>query len=231
MLVHLPLSFQTMDITQYKTIVFDCDGVILDSNPLKIQAYYNTAIELGYSDMQARDLVRYHIKLGGISRYHKFEYFLREIVGVEADAEALQALIDGFSNEVRRALMTCEMAGGLQALRAATPDAGWMLVSGGDQSEKREVFAARGIAGMFDAGIFGSPDYKDDILAREASQGKLTKPGLFVGDSRYDHEAAVKAGLDFVFLSAWTDFEGWQEYCASHNIRIVDRLSDLIPHP
>jgi phosphoglycolate phosphatase-like HAD superfamily hydrolase len=229
--VHLPFSFQAMDITQYKTIVFDCDGVILDSNPLKIQAYYDTAIHLGYSESQAQALVKYHIKLGGISRYHKFEYFLREIVGEPADDERLQALIARFSYEVKQALIHCEMAEGLQPLRDATPQAGWMLVSGGDQSEKREVFAARGIADLFDAGIFGSPDYKDDILAREAAEGELKRPGLFVGDSRYDHEAAIKAGLDFVFLSGWTDFEGWQDYCASHNIRIVESLSDLIPRP
>ncbi len=229
--MHLPFSFQAMDITQYKTIVFDCDGVILDSNPLKIQAYYDTALHLGYSEAQAQALVKYHIELGGISRYHKFEYFLREIVGAPVDEDKLQALIAQFSYEVKQALIHCEMAKGLQALRDATPQAGWMLVSGGDQSEKREVFAARGIADLFDAGIFGSPDYKDDILAREAAEGELKKPGLFVGDSRYDHEAAIKAGLDFVFLSGWTDFEGWQDYCASHNIRIVESLSDLIPRP
>jgi phosphoglycolate phosphatase-like HAD superfamily hydrolase len=220
-----------MDITQYKTIVFDCDGVILDSNPLKIQAYYDTAIHSGYSEAQAQALVTYHIELGGISRYHKFEYFLREIVAKPVEANELQALIERFSYEVKQALVHCEMAAGLAELREATPAAGWMLVSGGDQSEKREVFTARSIDTMFDAGIFGSPDYKDDILAREAVQGRLVKPGLFVGDSRYDHEAAVKAGLDFVFLSAWTDFEGWQDYCTSHNIRIVERLSDLIPKP
>ena len=229
--MHLPLSFQAMDITRYQTIVFDCDGVILDSNPLKIQAYRDTAVHLGYSEEQAQALVKYHIELGGISRYHKFEYFLREIVGGPVDEDRLQALIAQFSYEVKQALVNCEMADGLQALREATPQAGWMLVSGGDQSEKREVFSARGIDGLFDAGIFGSPDYKNDILAREAAGGQLKKPGLVLGDSRYDHEAASKAGLDFVFLSGWTDFKGWQEYCASHNIRILERLSDLIPTP
>ena len=174
-----------MDITQYKTIVFDCDGVILDSNPLKIQAYYDTAIHQGYSEAQAQALVKYHVELGGISRYHKFEYFLREIVRKPVVSAELQALIERFSYEVKQALIHCEMAAGLAELREATPNAGWMLVSGGDQSEKREVFAARSIDTMFDAGIFGSPDYKDDILAREAVQGKLQKPGLFVGDSRY----------------------------------------------
>lgn len=231
MLMHLPLSFQAMEITQYKTIVFDCDGVILDSNPLKIQAYYDTAVHLGYSAQHAQALVRYHIKLGGISRYHKFEYFLNEIVGAEVTQEALQALLAGFSYEVKKALVGCEMAEGLAELKQKTPKARWMLVSGGDQSEKREVFATRGIDKMFDAGIFGSPDYKDDILAREVASDNLAKPALFVGDSRYDHEVAIKAGLDFVFLSAWTDFEGWQDYCVSHNIRIVERLSDLIPKP
>ena len=31
----------TIDITQYDTIAFDCDGVILDSNKVKTEAFFN----------------------------------------------------------------------------------------------------------------------------------------------------------------------------------------------
>ncbi|MDP3308950.1 MAG: HAD family hydrolase, partial [Methylotenera sp.] len=67
-----------LDITKYKTIVFDCDGVVLDSNVVKTEAYFRTAKNLGATDLQAQALVDYHVKLGGISRYHKFDYYLRE---------------------------------------------------------------------------------------------------------------------------------------------------------
>ena len=47
-----------MDISQYATLIFDCDGVILDSNKIKTTAFYNTA--LPYGEDAAEALVNYH---------------------------------------------------------------------------------------------------------------------------------------------------------------------------
>ena len=63
-----------MKITDYKTIVFDCDGVVLDSNKIKTQAFFNSAIS--YGEIKAQELVNYHIERGGVSRYKKFEWFI-----------------------------------------------------------------------------------------------------------------------------------------------------------
>ena len=60
-----------MQFNDIKSIVFDCDGVVLNSNKLKTQAFYNAA--LPYGEKAAIALVSYHIKNGGISRNHKFE--------------------------------------------------------------------------------------------------------------------------------------------------------------
>ena len=61
------------DLTKYNTIIFDCDGVILNSNFKKIEAYRNAALEYGASSVQAEELVNHHIELTGISRYIKFK--------------------------------------------------------------------------------------------------------------------------------------------------------------
>ena len=216
-----------MEIKRYKTLVFDCDGVVLNSNQLKIQAYFDVALKHGADKKQAQALVDHHIKLGGVSRYPKFEYFLREIVKVSVTDAATQSLLDDFGHEVKRRLSDCEIASGLLDLRKATSDARWMIISGGDQIELREIFIERGLDDLFNAGIFGSPDNKDEILARELARGNITVPALFLGDSRYDHVASVRAGLDFIFLSDWTDFEGWQEYCNANHIPVLSGVSAL----
>ncbi|MDZ4213044.1 MAG: HAD family hydrolase, partial [Methylotenera sp.] len=89
-----------LDITKYKTIVFDCDGVVLDSNLVKTEAYFRTAKNLGATDSQAQALVDYHIRLGGISRYHKFDYYLREILQSPVTKEDIQSLLDEFGREL-----------------------------------------------------------------------------------------------------------------------------------
>lgn len=213
-------------LQDYRCLVFDCDGVVLDSNRAKTDAFYQTA--LPYGEAAARAFADYHRRHGGVSRYRKFEYFLQHIVEVEQPEVVLPDLLERYAALAYQGLLQCAAAPGLDALRARLPDARWMIVSGGDQEELRRVFAERGLDGMFDGGIFGSPVAKDEILARELGSGHLSTPALFLGDSRFDHQCARAAGLDFVFLSGWSEFEGWQAYCEAEGIAVRDDIASLL---
>lgn len=125
--------------------------------------------------------------------------------------------------------MHCPVAKGLDDLRAVTSTAKWMILSGGDQQEIRDLFARRDLARYFEGGLFGSPDNKDTVLAREQASGNLQMPALFIGDSKYDFEAATRAGLDFVFLSDWTEVADWQDYCQQHQITVLPSIAALLP--
>jgi HAD superfamily hydrolase (TIGR01549 family) len=217
-----------IDVKKYKSIVFDCDGVVLDSNVVKTEAYFRTAKNLGATDFEAQALVDYHVRLGGISRYHKFDYYLREILHQAATEESVQVLLDEFARELEVGLMECDVAEGLADLRNATKQANWMILSGGDQQEIRTLFANRNLAHFFDGGLFGSPDNKDTVLAREKLNGNLQFPALFIGDSKYDYEAATRAGLDFVFLSDWTEVFDWKDFCQTGQIEAAENLKELL---
>lgn len=217
-----------INIQAYKTIVFDCDGVVLNSNKTKVEAYYTVAKRMGGTDAQAQALVDYHVKLGSFPRNGKIEYYLKNIVKQPVTEEIMQQYMQTFEDVLDVSLMQCEVASGLQPLRENTPHARWMLLSGGDQAELRRIFPRRHLADLFDAGIFGGPDKKEQVLAREKSNGNIEMPAVFIGDSKYDHQAATNAGLDFVFLSAWTEVSDWQQYCAEHHITVCRDLSSLL---
>jgi phosphoglycolate phosphatase-like HAD superfamily hydrolase len=223
-----------IELQKYKTIVFDCDGVVLDSNVVKTEAYFRTAKNLGATDKEAQELVDYHVRLGGISRYHKFDYYLREILKKSVTEGAIQELLDEFGRELEVGLMECEIAAGLKELRDMTPDSNWLILSGGDQEELRTLFAKRTLSKgisldqLFDGGIFGSPDNKDEVLAREKANGNVQLPALFIGDSKYDYEAADCAGLDFVFLSDWTEVADWQNYTTLNKITVLPNIFSLL---
>lgn len=212
-------------IDKYKTWVFDCDGVILNSNHVKTEAFHSATITCG---RQAADaMVQYHVRNGGISRYHKFEYFLRHILGKEPGQDELESLLASYARLVRAGLMHCEVADGLKELRRAISQSRWLVVSGGDQAELRDIFSKRGLDVLFDGGIFGSPDNKCKILERELSIGNIKKPAVFIGDSRYDYEAASGTGLDFIFMSEWSEFHGWEDYLKDEECRIVSNIDQL----
>lgn len=213
-------------LDQYRTLVFDCDGVVLNSNKVKTEAFRLAAMP--YGEVAANALADHHIRHGGVSRYLKFQHFLDHIApGPRQDGE-LQTLLNNYARHVRAGLASCEIAPGLAELRAVLPEARWMIVSGGDQDELRDVFATRGIARLFDAGIFGSPDNKEIILDRELASGNLLQPALFLGDSQYDISAAEYAGLDFIFVSGWTEVSDWKTMTACRNIASRTNVREIL---
>lgn len=216
-----------LSVTDYATLVFDCDGVVLDSNKVKTDAFYEATLPYGKAAAQA--MVDYHVANGGVSRYKKFTDFLEQIAPLHAERQGpnLEALLQAYAGQVREGLLRCKMAPGLEMLRQQAPNARWLIVSGGDQSELRDVFAQRGIAEWFDGGIFGSPDTKDEILARALHSGNIQQPALFLGDSKYDYQAATAAGLDFVFLNDWSEVADWPQWVASKGIKVQKNIQAL----
>ena len=214
------------DHRRYETLIFDCDGVILDSNGLKTEAFRKAALPFG--EEIAGRFVDYHQRLGGVSRYRKFRHLLEEIVGEPATDEAVDWLLRSYSSIVRRGLLDCRVNPALEGLRRQDPESRWMVASGGDQAELRQVFAERGIDTIFTGGIFGSPDPKEEILVREIGAGNIRPPALFLGDSLYDLQAAEVAGLDFLFVEEWSETPDWREAQERLGFESVARLGDLI---
>lgn len=213
----------------YEGLVFDCDGVLLNSNAVKTQAFFQVAFP--YDETSAQALVDYHTANGGISRYKKFAHFRDELlpnIAPGTPVPDLNELLSSYAEKVRLGLLTCEVVEGLLELRELTTGIPWMIVSGGDQAELRSIFAERGLDHLFDADIFGSPDNKDEILARELASGNIQTPALFLGDSKYDYQAASRAGLDFVFVSQWTEVKDWQTWVKQEGIDSVATIKQLI---
>lgn len=214
-----------MNLENYKTFVFDCDGVILNSNPLKTDAFHQLA--LPYGAAVAKSFVDFHRDNAGASRYRKIEFLLSELLNEEPDAERIHKMSTKFADLIADGLRNCEVATGLDVLRAKFADLTWLVVSGSDQRELRNLFDMRQLSQYFNAGVFGSPDTKDTIIAREIAAGRIVKPALFIGDSRYDYNAATRAGLDFLFVSRWTEFFDWKPFVEENKIRTIHRLSEL----
>lgn len=229
----------THQLSTYKTIVFDCDGVVLNSNKVKVDAYFKVAKQNGGTDSQAQAFVDHHVNLGSFPRNGKIEYYLKNILQEEVTPEKIARYIQSFEDILDITLMECEIADGLMALKIATPNARWMLLSGGDQAELRRIFPRRSIenhsadkrtlADLFEAGIFGGPDLKQEVLEREILNKNILLPALFVGDSKYDHQASTSAGLDFIFLSDWTEVKDWHEFCVKNHVVVCNNISQLLP--
>lgn len=205
-------------------VVLDCDGVILDSNGIKTEAFREAVA--GYGTEAAALLVDYHRRHGGISRHRKVRHFFDGILGREPHPGELESVLEAFGRASRSGLFRCAETRGFRDFMTALPgNARPYVVSGGLEIELRDVFRERELDALFH-GIYGSPTTKEDNLERVFAHAGMRGPGIFFGDSEYDHVAASKAGLEFVFVSKYTEFGTWREYCAERGLRTVRTLKE-----
>lgn len=202
-------------------VVLDCDGVVLDSNSLKTDAMAEAVSSYG-PELQAM-LIDYHRLNGGLSRYHKFEYFLKELVGKYSE-DVYQGLLDNLSTLVRDSLKSVAMTeGAMEFIDQVGRHADLYIVSGGDQEELNEVFDHRGLSERF-KGIYGSPVGKHEHCSSIMNKYDAGIKPVFFGDSKLDHIAATDTGMEFYFISGYTDFDAWRSYCDEFAIRHFPNL-------
>lgn len=215
-----------VDPRRYQNILFDCDGVLLDSNKVKTAAFFQVAKT--YGDKAARKLIQHHLENGGVSRYLKFKYLLTEIVGIEATENKIEQLLDKFSEEVEKGLAACETVPNLKILRDVCNRSGWAVISGGEQKELRRKLQTLSLTNLFDMGIYGSPHTKEEIVEKYLQPKIANSPTLYIGDSRYDYEIAARYGFDFLFVKDWSEWASWRDYHSGYKFSVVDNLENWI---
>ena len=190
--------------------MFDCDGVILDSNGIKSQAFFDVVHRFGRE--RAERFVAYHKLHGGISRQEKFKFFVGEILGADkADRASLEReLIEAYGLICREGLQKCSLIPGIQGFLSRLPaNVRNYVVSGGAQTEVRQALQERNLDQFFSL-ILGNPVSKQGNMEQLCDAGALEGRGAYFGDARLDMELAQQFGLDFVFVSSaseWAEVE------------------------
>ncbi|GIU14923.1 HAD family hydrolase [Shewanella sp. MBTL60-112-B1] len=183
-------------IYNYNLYIFDCDGVILNSNLLKIQAMEKALIALSFKEAEVNLCTRYFANNFGKSRFHHVKHFVNNLLTVAEAEKALieQEILNDFSRQCKSLYLTAELTPGFIELIQSLPGEKY-VASGSEQGELREVFRARGLEQYFD-GIYGSPTAKT-ILLENILKEKSNSNAVMVGDAVSDFEASVANGIDF----------------------------------
>lgn len=177
-------------------VVFDFDGVLIESVDIKTDAF----IELFAEYPEHHDaIVSHHQKHLGISRFAKFAWIYRELLGRALAEEESADLGRRFSELVFERARDCPPVRGAEEAMAALTAASvpLFIASGTPQEELEALISARGWRRYFQ-GIHGSPRSKPEIL-RSIAEDLAIIPSkiVFVGDGWSDYEAAQRTGVSF----------------------------------
>lgn len=178
-------------------IIFDFDGVILDSAQIKIDAY--VTIYADEDPAKVRELVRHAHRHGGTTRRVKFAQYERELFGRAGDTESVERLSARYSELVFDAVMQCPFIEGAHSLLSTAARRIEMhVVSGTPEDELCKIVEARGLAPFFQS-VRGAPTTKPQAFAQILRNGGHAAARVVaVGDSMTEFWAAEELGIPFL---------------------------------
>ena len=180
-----------------KAVIFDFDGVILESASIKTDAF--AAVVENYPDKQAKEFVQYHMSHMGISRHVKFQYFIEKILNEPYSVEKEQALANRFSDIVFEKVMHCDFVpGAKEFLEKYYQEYDFYVATGTPEEEIMQIVEGRGLEKYFKK-VYGTPLKKEDIIDIILEKNNyLPNEVIFVGDAATDMNAANAKEVCFV---------------------------------
>jgi len=179
-----------------KVIIFDFDGVIVESADIKTEAFRDLFCD--YPEM-VDEIVDYHLLNAGISRYVKFRHFYEEMLGKELSKDKEDELGRRFSEIVVQKVLEAPFVEGAKEFLSSQSDRyTFFIASGTPQQELDSIVDARGLKGYFKK-VCGSPAKKTDIIKDIMAEQGLGKAEVaYIGDAESDRIAAQETGVVYI---------------------------------
>ncbi|MBB3331674.1 HAD superfamily hydrolase (TIGR01549 family) [Halomonas campaniensis] len=182
-------------------LVFDFDGVVLDSATLKRQAFAD--LYRDEPEERRRSVVAYLSRRGGQPREVKFRHIEAHILGRKASEESIRELCERFKASVEKRLLEAPaIPGALEFLERWQGRLPLYLLSATPEHELRTIVERRDLTRYF-LEVVGSPPDKvtglRNLLARREHAAQDT---VMIGDSYNDYRAARSNGTRFIGITA-----------------------------
>lgn len=186
-------------MVEFKTpqvLVFDFDGVLLESVDVKDEAFRELFPETTAEQRQA--VYDFHRATPGIHRRVKVTRILTEVLQRPADESTVEGALERFQRVVWERLMECPEVPGVRAFLEAHEHLPKYVVSAAPHDELRKLAQARDFTRYF-RDVLGSPPGKVELLHRIVRwEGVAPAAATMYGDKLTDLHAAEDVGVHFV---------------------------------
>ena len=180
-----------------KNILWDFDGVILDSMKIKGDGF----VELfSYCTKEQTDsLFTYHFLHGGVSRFEKIRFFYKEILNKSIEEDQVLKLADRFGDIVTTKLSKQEnlIQDSVKFIQNNYTKYNFHIVSGAEEKELQLICSELDLTKYFKS-IQGSPTKKKVLVTTLLHTYNYKKSEtILIGDAVTDYDAALNNGIVF----------------------------------
>lgn len=178
-------------------VIFDFDGVLVESTDLKTEAF--ATLYRPYGTAAADKAVTYHLAHAGISRHVKIRHLHEILLGIRPSDEEVARLGEQFSELVVEAVVAAPWVRGAREFVEAHYDTLALFVASGTPVDELKVIVSRRGMRAYFRSIHGAPATKGEIIRSIIAQYRFDPQRvLMVGDASADLEGARQVGARFI---------------------------------
>ncbi|MDX4038258.1 HAD family hydrolase, partial [Aliarcobacter skirrowii] len=180
-----------------KNIIFDFDGVILDSVPTKTEGFKK--LFQNFSTDAVNKLVLYHELNGGKSRYVKIKYFFNELLHKNISEQEILEYANKYSEITKEELTNPKyiIEDTLNFIKRNHKKYEMHIASGADEEDLKYICGKLDLNKYF-LSINGSPLTKSKVVKNILkSNNYKEKETILIGDSINDYEASKENDIEF----------------------------------
>ncbi len=180
-----------------KIIIFDFDGVLVDSVDIKTRAFARLFQDKSPEIVKA--VVAHHLAHGSMSRFDKIRYYYKEFLKQPLTDDMLNSLCSRFAEiVVEEVIRAPYIKGAKDFLDNYSKLYECYVVSGTPEDELREIIKRRNMNNYF-RGVYGAPRKKGEII-KEILDTTNCNPqeAVFIGDDLPDYDAVKVNGVKFI---------------------------------
>lgn len=204
-----------------KNIIFDFDGVILDSVPTKTEGFKK--LFQNFSTDEVNKLVLYHELNGGKSRYVKIKYFFNELLHKDISEQEILEYANKYSEITKEELTNPKyiIEDTLNFIKTNHKKYEMHIASGADEEDLKYICEKLDLTKYF-LSINGSPKIKSEIVKDILLDNSYDiNETVLIGDSVNDFDSAKDNGIDFFAYN--------NQKLKSH-YKYIDKLKDFQIH-
>ena len=209
----------------FHAVIFDVDGTLVDSNDAHATAWVHAIAENGRHVEFSR--VRPLIGMGG-------DKLLPSVTGLSIESSEGKSIADR-----RREIFRRDFLPHLQPTRGAQRLLEWLrddrktlvVASSAEEDELQDLLRVAGTAKMFESTASSDDAERSkpdpDIVVAAIKQANCPVADIIMlGDTPYDVEAALRAGIEIIGLRSG----GWSDAELRGAVAIYDDPADLVEH-
>ncbi len=179
------------------TLVFDFDGVIIESVHAKGLAFHRLYEPFG--NIIADNVLSHHLKAGGVSRYDKIRHFHREFLGQALTSQEIELWAQKYSRLVEKLVVDSPLVPGAKEFFEKWKNQKRMFVASATPTEELHRILDRLNLSKYFERTWGYPTEK--VAALKEVLGFTLQSAhqvIMVGDSISDYEASQEAKVLFI---------------------------------